>query len=181
MKHTLLALALTLSILPLATAQTDLKTRTKTFRNSKRFSVEYDKFKDQTLAHVGPFAISSKGGMVGLYARFLFKGSRVKEPVDTFYLGIVRYGRRWQFLHTDKVYLLIDGERFAIDAARGSRIGGSRAYLTEEWLTVPVDAATFQKLASGKIAELKAGNIEAALKDEHLEAFRDLISLTRSE
>lgn len=179
MKKTLLAFALILSILSLAPAQTDLKSRAKHFRNSKRFVVEYDKFKDETLAHVGPFAISSKGGMVGLYARFLFKGPQVTAPVDTFYLGIIRYGRQWQFLDTDKVYLLIDGERFALDAARGSRLGNSRAYLTEEWLTIPIDAATFQKLASGKSVEIKAGAIEAKLKDEHMQAFWDLISLSR--
>jgi hypothetical protein len=179
MKNTLLALALILGILPLAHAQSDLKQRTKTFRNSKRFAIEYDKFKDETLAHVGPFAISSKGGMVGLYGRFLFRGQSVQTPVETFYLGIIRYGRQWQFLDTDKVYILVDGERYALDAARGSRLGNSRAYLTEEWLTVPIDFRLFQKLGTAKSAELKAGSIEAKLKDEHLEAFRDLLSLAR--
>src|SRR5687767_12098612 len=114
MKVLLLILALAVGV----QCQSDLKAKTKTFRNSKRFSVEYDKFKDQSIVSVGPFATSSQSkgtrGMFGVYARFLFQGPEVKSPVKTFYLGIVCYGRDWQFLNTERVYLLIDGERFTV-------------------------------------------------------------------
>lgn len=181
MKALLLILVLAVGV----QCQSDLKAKTKTFRNSKRFSVEYDKFKDQSIVSVGPFSTppESKGtrGMFGVYARFLFQGSEVKTPVDTFYLGIVCYGRDWQFLHAEKVYLLIDGERLSIDAQRSSNIGDSRwSSLTSEWLIIPVDVDVFQRIVNAKSVELKAGNFETRLKEEHQTAFRDLLSLSKT-
>lgn len=181
MKALLLILALAVSV----QCQSDLKAKTKSFRNSKRFSVEYDKFKDQSVVSVGPFSTSSESkrarGMFGIYARFLFPGSQVEAPVKTFYLGIVCYGRDWQFLHTDKVYLLIDGERLVIEAQRNSKIGDSRwSSLTSEWLIIPVDADVFQRMVKAKSVELKAGNFETKLKEEHQTAFRDLLSLSKT-
>lgn len=181
MKALLLILALAVSI----QCQSDLKAKTKTFRNSKRFSVEYDKFKDRSTISVGPFATPPEGkgarGMFGVYARFFFQGPEVKTPVETFYLGIVCYGRDWQFLYTEKVYLLIDGERLAIEAQRSSKIGDSRwSSLTSEWLVIPVSADVFQRVVNAKSVELKAGNFETKLKEEHQTAFRDLLSLSNT-
>jgi hypothetical protein len=44
---------------------------------------------------------------------------------------------------------------------------------------LPID--TFRKIANAKAVELKVGSVESKLKDEHLLAFRDLLSLAKPE
>lgn len=176
MKNTLLTLCLVLGFLPVQ--QPELKVKIKSFKNHKRFSVGYDKFKDQTTVTAGSFPVFQTEGKqsdstFSVYARFISPGT------ETFYLGIDCIGRRWQFLETAKIYLLIDGERLSYDTMRGSNIGDHKRdfYITREWLVVSMNADSFHKLANGKSVEIKAGNFQTKLKDEHLLAFRNLLSL----
>lgn len=159
----------------------------KTFRNSKRFSVEYDKFKDQTMVSVGPFVVGGDmryaltGKQMYLTAAFVYSGSALREPVKTFILYITATGKDWQFLKSRELYALADGERFSFgegmydgDIKRGlSGVGVAESL----GFAVPVEA--FKKLGTADKSELKIGNFEMKLKDEHKEAFRDLYGLSR--
>jgi hypothetical protein len=165
---------------------TDLKQKIKTFKKNRRFSINYDKFKDETIVSVGPFGLSgtgrymATGGMYLIYAKFRFTGQEIKELVDTIYLGIEFTGKDWKFLNDRRIYAIIDGERMVFEGQRGSKVGGAISTV-QEWLVTPVDAETFEKIAKAKSVEVKVGDYEVKLKDEHLTAFRDLLSLTKSE
>ena len=118
----------------------DLKQKIKTFKNSRRFLVNYDKFKDETIVSVGPFSLSgtgrymATGGMYLIYAKFRFAGQEIKEPVDTIYLGIEFTGKNWKFLNDRRIYAIIDDERIVFEGQRGSKVGGAISTV-EEWLS----------------------------------------------
>jgi hypothetical protein len=156
------------------------KERIKSFRNSKRFEVKYDKFTDETRISVGPF-------LVGSFKAYFMRGSQLemsalffmtKSPVKEIYLVFESSSRDWRFLRNSELYALADGERLAFGEAddTDSRIRG-RGVSEAVSYAIPLDA--FFKLAKASHAELKIGNIQLELKDEHLEAFRDLYSLSR--
>jgi hypothetical protein len=159
----------------------DLQTKIKGFKNSKRFNVKYDKFKDLTIVSVGTFNIGSTGNyiisgdMYGLSAYFGFKGTKTRPP-DNFYLAFDHTGKEWRFLQSRELYLLIDGERERI--SNGNHDGKVRRGVSER-LLFEIPSGTFSKIASAKTVELQVGGFEMSLKDEHLQAFRDLLSLTK--
>src|ERR1044071_334021 len=95
-----LLLALLLCLLP---APQGLESRIKTFRNNKRFSVKYDKFKDQTLVKVGPFLVGGDvryamtGKQLYMTAGFLYHGQTAAMPIKDFMLHFEATGKDWQF------------------------------------------------------------------------------------
>ncbi len=159
------------------------KQKIKKFKNSRRFFVKYDKFKNETTITAGPFSLTGTmeymmtDTMIFLYSGFRFEGENITTPVDAFYLGFSYSGREWQFLKNTDVYALVDGERMHLgEADRDSdvHLGG-----VEEMLAIKLDQATFSKIAKAKSVELKVGEREFKLKEEHLQSFRDLISLSQ--
>lgn len=176
MKPLLLALLL-LAVIPTQ----NLESKIKTFRNHSRFSVKYDKFKDRTVVDVGPFVVGGdmkyalSGSRLYMTGRFSRSGSEGKSPA-TFSLWFRATGRDWEFLKTRNLYALIDGTRF--DLGEGKYDADLRRRNVSESLGFPVPVDVFQKLGAAKSAELKIGRIELTLKDEHKEAFRDLLSLS---
>lgn len=159
-----------------------LKATVKKFRNGKRFRVNYDKFRDRTWVSVW-FATGSKQG--GLLAGEVgFKGQSPKDAqTHTYYFVFEAYGRNWRHLEEEnqKLFAIVDGERFELEGEHDGNIStGSythRVSVREE-IAFKLDVGTFRKLATGKSVELKIGGNEFRLKDEHQEAFRDLLSLT---
>lgn len=164
-------------------ASIDLKQRIKTFKNSGRFSIRYDKFKDITDVSVGPFAISPvKGSVLGMNAEFSFAGQTVQEDVSVVSLVFSSYsafrGAGWTFVDHRDLYGIIDGERLELgEGAWKSHIGN----LSSEELVFTLPIATLRKIAEAKTVELKVGLVELKLKEEHLIAFRDLLSLTKRQ
>lgn len=167
-----------------------LKQQAKHFKNSKRFVVSYDKFKDETLVKTGPFAISGTarymagGGFIFLSAAFRFGGLAIKEQINEIALILEHQGNDWQFLTTKEVYFLIDGRREVNPALRESSVGrgglGSMG-VTSEILLIKVSPELFESLATAKSVELRAGSYETKLKEEHQRAFRDLLTLVRGK
>jgi hypothetical protein len=191
MKRLVLVATLTLSCLT-AHAQTpkvraaggdDLRDRAKKFKNGKRFFVKYDKFKDQTMVFVGPFSLTGSmeyaftSSTISIYAAFVFKGQKTDQPVDTLTLGFVHTGKEWQFLKSSDVYVLADGERMVL--GEGSRDSDLKIGSVEETVEVTLSADMFSKIANSKVVEMKVGSREFKLKDEHLQALHDLLSLTK--
>jgi hypothetical protein len=155
----------------------------RTFRNHKRFSVSYDKFKDRSSIDVGPFVVGGNmryalsGSQLYMTARFLYPGQILREPVSSFALWFQASGQNWEFLKSRHLYALIEGERF--DLGEGIYDGDVRRQGVSETLAFIIPAEVFKKLGTGSVVELRIGQVEMALKDEHQEAFRDLYGLSQ--
>lgn len=177
----LLILALLLALTGNAAAQ-DVEQRVKEFRNSKKFSIEYDKFTDESRIAVGPFDISDSIKTISIYslrmtARFIFSGKRLTNPAEDFALLFRSRSREWQFLRNHDLYMLIDGERVTVGEAEYD--GNVESGGVSEFMRYLVSPDLVKRIAGAKQVELKIGRWEVTLKDEHKEAFRDLFSLSR--
>ena len=158
-------------------AQTDeLKRKTKGFKNSRRFSVKYDKVKDLTTITAGDpaFGSGSKAGG-GISAVASFKGDKPEGEVSYFFV-FDSWSSDWLFLDESSrvLYTLIDGERRRFDP--GERFGDidkgfaaalSRSVRIKERLAVKLDEEILRPFISSKGVEMKAGGYEFKLKEEH--------------
>jgi hypothetical protein len=157
-----------------AYAQSDLEAKTKSFKNNKRFQVTYDRFKDRTWVTAGPFI-----DRVNITASFTFEGERQTRPISDVMLILDSHSNTWRFLNNRDLYAIVDGER--LELGEGRRTGyvstGYRSVGVTERLIFDVPLAVFEKFSTAKSVELKVGFIEFALKNEHVIAFRDLLSL----
>ena len=149
-------------------------------KHKSRIGFKYDKFKDQTTVRVGPYFMT--GGMeyamtnsqFEMIAAFSVPGQKLVKPVGSVTLAFESKSKEWKFLNERNLYALVNGERLNLgEAVRDSdvRRGG-----VSEFLSVSVPYETFIKIANGKTVEMKLGEKEFKLKDEHLEGFRDLAS-----
>jgi hypothetical protein len=115
------------------------------------------------------------GSMIWLSASFVFKGETLKQPIETMYLTLSHTGKEWQFLTTDEIYLLFDGERVVLEARQ---VGDVRRGVTED-LNAVITPEVLEKISRARSAELKAGSYVTKLKEEHQQAFRDLLTLSK--
>jgi hypothetical protein len=174
----LLCLAL---LIPVQEKSDQFKQQISGFRNKSRFTVKYDKFNDLTSVTAGPFFVgNSKGHLrsaveVSMSARFEYQGVTLNAPPKDFYLIFHARGIEWEFLTSRHLVILADGER--IDLGEGEHDGDVRRGGVSEVLIYELAADTFQKIAKARTVDLKIGRFEMSLKDEHSEAFRDLLSL----
>jgi len=155
----------------------DIQQRIKNFRNSKRFSVRYDKFRNDTIVSVGPFFIGGtksyvvRGFQLEMTAYLLLD----KGPIDHIYLRFDSSSRDWTFLKNSELLALVDGERMQF--GEGDRDSDIRRGGVSESMIYPIPIERFLKMGQAASTELKIGRVELTLKDEHKEAFRDLVSL----
>ncbi len=196
----ILCIACTMILCGLSIAQKtkpspDLKQQINLFKNSKRFSVSFDKFKDITDVSLGPFAVSPvRGSVLAMYADFSFSGQTLRKDVSTIRLAFSSFqaarGGRWTFADHRNLYGIIDGERLELgegawtphsDREHHSIIFAAAGSPSEEELIFTLPIATFRKIAEAKVVELKVGATEVKIKDEHFIAFRDLLSLTKRQ
>lgn len=122
------------------------------------------------------------GGFISLSASFLFPGQSITQPVSEFFLMLHHSGNDWQFLTTKEIDLLIDGERITLPALQEGEVNSRRGIgsmgVTRETLATTLTPEMFRKLGTAKSVEMRAGSYQTKLKDEHQEAFRDLLSLS---
>lgn len=162
---------------------TEIQERIKAFRNSERFSVQYDKFRDESRVAVGPFDISDllRGARIyslKMTARFIYDGQRLNGSAEDFALLFSSRSKEWKFLKNRELYMLIDGERISIGEAEHDGDVELRSGVSE-FMFFPISSEVFKRLASARQVEFKIGRWAVMLKDEHLEAFRDLYSLSQ--
>lgn len=157
----------------------DLDQRIKTFRNSGRFSVKYNRFEDYTNVSVGPFFVGGTSSYVTRGFQLEMSASFIKDgkPINTVYLIFRSKSKEWTFLKSRELYALVDGERMSL--GEGDRDSDIRFGSVSELMIFPIPLEAFTKVAKAQSAELKIGRIELTLKDEHKEAFRDLLSLSK--
>lgn len=156
------------------------------FRNKDRFTQTYDKFTDFSNVQVGPFGLSTFGTEnIRLAAGFNFTGQELKDE-PRFYLYAVSRSPDWRFLENREIILLVDGERINLgEAERKGTVNEPRSSVgrfgggvsVTETLFVHITRAELEKISKAKLVEIKTGRFAFTLKDEHQEAFRDLLSL----
>lgn len=142
--------------------------------------MRYDRFKDETTVTVGPYFLSSGMDLVMTNSRlelmvsFIYNGQKLQRPVERVTIGFLSSSKDWKFLRDQSVHVLADDQRFDLGSAERDsdlRMGG-----VSEILAVNVLYETFSKIANSSKVEMRFGNKEIKLKDEHLEGFRDLAS-----
>ena len=184
-----LSLVFTLHSVMLAQATrspSDLKQKTKALKNSLRFSVRYYESLDSTRVSVGPFNVSgtpasiSPRGTLWMTADFSFRGHNLKEQVDGINLTFDSESGGWLFPDNRDVYAMVDGGRVKLgEVARRDSYHRHHSVSERVIYKLPIDA--FSKIANGKAVELRVGSVFLQLKDEHLAAFKGLLSLTEPE
>jgi hypothetical protein len=173
-------LLLALLLLSLAPAPQDLQSRIKTFRNNKRFSVRYDRFRDETRVSVGPFFVGGTGAYVMSGRQLEMSAVFFRSPgetVKTIYLLFESRSSNWTFLKSRELFVIVDRERLSF--GEGERDSDLRGRGVSESLVFDIPIETFEKISKASTSELKVGPLELTLKDEHKEAFRDLLSLSK--
>ena len=174
-----------LTLAQVTNSPSDLKQKIKTLKNSLQFSVIYYEFLDSTRVSVGPFDVCgtpgiSPTGTLWMMADFSFRGHNLKEHVDGINLTFDSQSRDWLFLDNRDLYAIVDGERIRLgEVAR--RDSYHRHYSVSEQIVYELPIDTLSKIANGKAVELKVGSVFLQLKDEHLVAFKGLLSLTKPE
>jgi hypothetical protein len=171
-----------LLLFPAISPAQGLEDKIKGFRNSKRFTVNYDKFKDASRVDVGPFDVGDSIRSTRIYslkmtARFFYTGRDPHGPDQDFALLFRSRSGEWQFLKNHELNMLIDGERVSIGEAEYD--GDIERSGVSEFMGYLIPPDVFKRLASARQVEFKIGRWEVALKDEHLQALRDLLSLTK--
>lgn len=180
MKTLILVLLL---LCPAVFSAQEIEQRAKGLRNSKKFSVEYDKFKDETRVAVGPFSISDSlqntRGFLSLRMtiRFYHAGRELKQPADDFALLFRSYSREWRFLKNHDLFMLVDGERIAV--GNSDYDGDVERNGVSEFMLYSLSPDLIRRLAGAKQVEFKVGRVEIKLNEEHLQAIRDLYSLSK--
>ena len=149
-------------------------------KHKSRIGMTYDRFKDQTTVTVGPYFLSSGMDIVmtnsqfQLMALFTFDGQTLRKQVEKASIGFHSSSKDWKFLKDSSVYVLADDQRF--DLGTAERDSDVRIGRVSEILAVDVPYETFTKIANSSKVDMRFGNKEIKLKDEHLEGFRDLAS-----
>lgn len=184
MRNKLLTAALLLLCFVSAQAQSSLKDQIKTFNNKGRFAASYDRFKNITHVTVGPFFM--QGMSLQMTAAFSFDGEVQHGLAKGVWLLFDSSSSDWQFLNGRELFAIVDQERVALgEGIRTSTVASRPTYgryvrpsvTVRERLAFAVPFDTFEKISKGKIVDMRVGQIELTLKDEHLLAFRDLLSL----
>jgi hypothetical protein len=155
----------------------DIQQRIKNLRNSKRFSVRYDKFRDDTIVSVGSFFVGGTKSYVmrGFHLEMTASLLLDKGPINYIYLRFYSSSRDWTFLKNSELLALVDDER--MEFGEGDRDSDIRRGGVSESMIYSIPIERFLKMGQATSTELKIGRVELTLKDEHKEAFRDLYSL----
>ncbi len=149
------------------------------FNHKAKIESKYDRFEDET--HVRLESKRVLGGFmedVKMGASFFYKGQKLSTP-EYFIILFVSDTKGWRFLDEAQRELvaLADGQRISIgtlDRDSKVRSGG----WVSEIMVKEVPYETFLKIVNAKKVEMKLGRYEFELKEEHLEALRDLASRT---
>ncbi len=155
----------------------------KTFRNNKRFSVEYDKFNDRSNAKFASFSIYSTvrgGGIIYFGLSFTFEGNKLKSNADKFNLTFWSSGSAWRFLKDHSLIFLLDDERFPYgEGVHDGRTTSNRIAIVAESVSFSITKEDVEKIANSKKTELQLGTFVGALTDEHKQMLKDMLVLSK--
>jgi len=165
------------------------------FKHNGEINAHYDPSSNKTTVVLNPYRISVSSTEIPenkeyftMMCGFTYSGRTLTGGPDTIEFHIISDGTRgWKF-DDDKKRILsisIDGERIQLGAmtvvrAKHYAYGGSpvnyarTGFLEELYTVLTYEAMT--KIASGKRVSLNVGQQNIDLKNEHMEALRDLVS-----
>ncbi len=158
-------------------------------RKLKYTVIEYDKFKETTFARLKPMSVGSStfqaiAGGPDIWAMFSCKGQKITRP-ETIMLRITSFSKDFKYTDERARTLIVraDGENLDLgtmqmeNKGRGAPFSRYSAGLVEE-MSILVPQESFAKIVNAKKVEMQLGSKEFSLKDKHLDALRELLSLT---
>ncbi|MCA1565658.1 MAG: hypothetical protein LC803_08460 [Acidobacteria bacterium] len=179
----ILAVALVFAcVAPVAAQGTGAKSK---FKHDGKFQATYDRAQDRTVVAFQPYIVTynfhDTRESVAITAGFIHPGQALTSRPQFIEFGVLSQSRGgWEFEQEKdrELSLVIDGETVNLGpmkliTARRFTLG-ALYYREDLGFTMPYEG--FARVASAKKVSVKVGRTELKLKNEHLEAMRDLIS-----
>jgi hypothetical protein len=179
----LLIVALVFACVAHGAAQ-DKGTKSK-FKHEGKFQATYDRAQDRTVVAFQPYGVNVNYRdpleSVAITAGFIHPGQTLTSPPQFIEFGVISQSRGgWEFEREKdrQLTLVIDGEvinvgEMKLITARRFTIG-ALYYREDLAYTMPYEG--FVRMASAKKVSVKVGRTELKLRNEHLEAMRELVS-----
>jgi hypothetical protein len=155
------------------------------FKHEGKFQATYDRAQDRTVVAFQPYGVNINYRdpleSVAITAGFIHPGQTLTSPPQFIEFGIISQSRSgWEFEREKdrQLTLVIDGEvinvgEMKLITARRFTIG-ALYYREDLAYTMPYEG--FVRMASAKKVSVKVGRTELKLRNEHLEAMRELVS-----
>jgi hypothetical protein len=162
----------------------------RVFKHTGIIKTSYDKFTDSTMVQLDPLSLLGKSayddkGRLDMVVMFSHKGVDLITPSYLF-LGFISASEdiRFKTDYDRRLYVLADGQRFDLgemalndsEFQRNKRWDNLTHYSESTWQLIPYE--TFLQIVNAKNVEMKIGNTEIRLSENHLEALRDIASRT---
>lgn len=205
MKKLLIITLLIFCVPALVSAQTDngtpktveeLKQQTKSFKDRRKYEINYDKFEDRTVVRFSGNNLVTSGEQFGamlaaaaagrrsaaavpmllLGAGFIFSGNTLKESPKDYVIYFDYSGESWAFLKNSKLIFLVDDERIQFGEGEVDRTVKRQGGVAEI-VAFKASEEDLLKIGSGKIVELKIGSLVRKLKPEQSQMFSNVVKL----
>jgi hypothetical protein len=165
-------------------AQEDKSAKPK-FKHGGKIQATYDRAKDQTVVAIQPYGVNvnlhDPTESVAVTAGFIHPGQTLASRPQFIEFGVISQSRGgWEFEREKdrELTLVIDGEAIPLGGMKllvARRILLGATYYREDLAyTMPYEG--FVRMANAKKVSVKVGKTELKLKNDLLEALRDLIS-----
>jgi hypothetical protein len=180
-----LAVAIVLACFAPGAAQKEAQGAKSKFKHDGKFQATYDRAQDRTVVAFMPYVVKVNHDdayeSVAITAGFIHPGQVLTSRPQFVEFGVLSQSRGgWEF-EQDKdreLSLVIDGETINVGVMKlitARRFTLGRLYYREDLgYTMPYEG--FMRMASAKKVSVKVGRTELKLKNEHLEALRELAS-----
>lgn len=178
-----LAVALIFACVASGAAQ-DKGAKTK-FKHSGKIQATYDRAQDRTVVAIQPYSVNVNHDdpidSVAIAAGFIYPGQTLASRPQFIEFGVISQTRDgWKFeQEKDRALtLVIDGEAINLGSMKlvtARRFTLGALYYRED-LAFVMPYEGFVRMANAKKVVVKVGKTELKLKNEHLEAMRDLLS-----
>ncbi len=145
-------------------AEIEQKLLKEVVKQDGRFTITYDKFKDFTSLRSGWNDLHSVADIRSTTNTFLnchFVGEGVKGQPEECYMFISSRSRSWTFLRYHDVTMLIDDKRQQFEGVTHDGDLESRPSVgVVERIVVPMTPEVIDRIATGRIVQMKIGSYE---------------------
>jgi hypothetical protein len=155
------------------------------FKHKGKIVSKYDKSKDQTTVTLKKMAISSplaqevsdlqQVPQLDLEAYFTYPGQQLAKRAETITLVFRTFSKYAVFQRGQNLIGVIEGER-ALMLGTTNYTSNSQTFGIEEVLSISLPSEALERIANSKNAQIYLGNRQIPLKENHLEALRDMAS-----
>ncbi len=155
------------------------------FKHDGKFQATYDRAQDRTVVAFQPYGVKINHQdpleSIAVTAGFIHPGQTLTSRPQFIEFGVISQSRGgWEFEQEKdrELSVVIDGEAINVGVMKlitARRFTLGRLYYRED-LAYAIPYEGFVRMASAKKVTVKVGRTELKLKNEHLEAMRDLVS-----